>query len=467
MSAANDYLSGLRAPVTEEVTCVDLEVEGEIPTGMNGSYVVNSPNPRFAPKGRYHWFDGDGMVHGVQLEGGRATYRNRYVRTAGLAAEEAEGGALWGGILDPFDPTSDRSPDKNTGNTDLVWHADKLLALWWLGGEPYALDVPSLDTAGSVDFGGKLTCGVAAHPKVDPVTGEMMFFDYSPYEAPYLQYGVVDGAGQLTHQMAIDIPGPRLFHDIAITERYTIFMDLPMLWHGGALESGKRRVDFRPDMPSRFGVIPRHGTPDQVRWFEAPACYVYHTINAHEEGDEIVMTACRIENPLPRVPHDAELHIPRLYFLRLEPYLTRWRFNLETGAVTEDKLDDVPTEFPRMNDAFLGRKSRFAYNPRLAREPTLLFDGVIKYDLETGRSDVHSFGADRFGDEAVFVPRPGATDEDDGWLVSSVHDRVEGKTALEIFDPRDMGAAPLARVSIPKHVPTGFHACWVPGGNES
>jgi carotenoid cleavage dioxygenase-like enzyme len=160
-----------------------------------------------------------------------------------------------------------------------------LLALWWLGGQPMELSVPDLETVGPVDFGGTLSCGVAAHPKVDPQTGEMMFIDFCPYKTPYLRYDVISSAGQVTHHQVIDVPGPSLFHDLAITAHHTVLMDLPMVWDPTRLEQGQRRVRFQVERPARFGVLPRHG--GAVQWFEAPACYCYHTINAWEEpGDD-------------------------------------------------------------------------------------------------------------------------------------------------------------------------------------
>ncbi len=226
-ASVNPYLSGPFAPQPQEIAAHDLlAVEGEIPRELRGMFVRNGANPRFAPPGRYHWFDGDGMIHGVHIEDGRASYVNRFVRTRALAEEEGAGHALWGGILDPIPPERRTAPDKDTANTDLVWHDGRLLATWWLGGVPYELAVPSLDTVGPYSYGGRLGCGLASHPKHDPRTGELIFFDYSPYRAPYLTYGVASADGTRITTTPIELPGPRLLHDIAITERYTLFLDL-------------------------------------------------------------------------------------------------------------------------------------------------------------------------------------------------------------------------------------------------
>jgi carotenoid cleavage dioxygenase len=324
------------------------------------------------------------------------------------------------------------------------------------------VQVPSLDTVGPYSYESRLGCGLASHPKVDPRTGELVFFDYSPYRAPYLTYGVASADGRSVTTTPIELPGPRLLHDIAITEHHTIFLDFPMLWELDRLASGRRRVGFDTRLPSRFGIVPRHGTNADVRWFEAPPCYAYHTINAWEDGDSIELIACRIENPLPSTL-EPDGKIPRLFFLELNPFLTRWRFDLTTGAVTEERLDDRPTEFPRMNNQLLGQRTSISYNPSIAQASELLFDGVIKYDLARGTSDHHRYGAGRFGGEVVFAPRAGGTAEDDGWLVTFVHDSATELSELVILDAKDVAGKPAARIHIPQRVPIGFHAWWVRG----
>lgn len=454
------YLTGPFTPVQTEVTAEGLTVIGEVPKDLAGMYVRNGSNPRHAPRGRYHWFDGDGMVHGVHFQQGSASYRNRYVQTAALREETAAGHALWTGIMEPPDLRRPGGPFKDTANTDLVFHAGRLMALWWLGGACHQLSLPALETLGVVDFGKPLRKGLSAHPKVDPVTGEMMFFDYQ-LRPPYLTYGVISATGELVREVPIELPGARLQHDIAITAKHTILMDLPLMWDPALLAKGKTRVRFYPDIPSRFGVIPRHGGAGDVRWFEASACYMYHTINAWEEGDEIVLLGCRIENPLPESV-DSTRVIPRLDALALEPYLHEWRFNLATGAVRERRLDDVMTEFPRMNNEVLGRPSRYSYNPRIAPESTLLYDGVIRYDTAAGTSTAHAYGPGRFGGEVAFAPRVGATHEGDGYLITFIHDQREGRGEVLVLDAQNVDAAPVARVLLPQQVPAGYHSWWVP-----
>jgi carotenoid cleavage dioxygenase len=418
-------------------------------------FVRNGPNPQFSPIGRYHWFDGDGMLHGVLLSDGKAQYCNRYVGTKGFLTERDAGHALWTGIVEMSQPSSPDGSGKNTANTALVWHAGQMLALWE-GGAPHKIKLPSLETDGLYTYNGKLVSAFTAHPKVDPGTGEMMFFGYSPATPPYLQYGIVSAGGELLRTVPIDLPIGVMMHDFAITEHYTIFMDLPLTFSIQRMQRGEPVLMFEPERPSRFGIVPRHGDNSSIRWFESPACYVFHTLNAYEEGDEVVLVACRMNSTTVLMSEksgsETEGESARLY---------RWRFNLSNGMVREEALDDRPSDFPRVNEQLLGRPTRYGYTAKMAPTPLPLFDGLIKYDLTNGSSQTHEFGRRRYGGEAVFVPRPGATAEDDGWLLTFVYDEVEETSELVVVNALDVTAEPIARVVMPRRVPYGFHGSWV------
>ena len=369
------------------------------------------------------------------------------------------GEAVWTGINERPDFSHPGGPFKDTANTDLVFHAGRLLALWWLGGPCYEVALPSLETIGEYDFGGTLTTGLTAHPKLDPVTGELMVFDYDVAAAvPDLQRHV-GGGSRWCIAPTIDLPGPRLLHDLAITAQHTIFLDFPLMWDPELLARGKTKVTFRTDMPARFGILGRHANGDAIRWFEAETCYMYHTINAWESGDEVVLVGCRIDNPL-AAPVDG-VTVPNIDVLRLQPYLHEWRFNLVTGAVRERALDDVMTEFPRMNNERLGRPTQFSYNPRIAEQPELLFDGFVKYDTGTGVGTAHGYGDGRFGGETVFAPRIGANAEDDGYVLTFVTEAGTGASEVIIVDAQRVEDGPVARIEIPQRVPIGYHAWWV------
>jgi carotenoid cleavage dioxygenase len=461
----NPYLQGAFAPVYEERTAEDLPVTGELPRDLDGVFLRGGPNPIFAPRGRYHWFDGDGMVHAVHFRDGRAAYRNRWIATSGLEAEQRAGHALWPGYMERPDPQAPPGSGsdgwlKDTANTDLVFHNGAVLALWYQCGLPYRLDPRTLATLGPERFGGRLPRQVSAHAKVDFATGELLFFDYAT-KPPYLVHHVVSAKGELVRSTEVALPGPRLPHDMAFTERYSILMDLPLFWDPQLLERRVHRLGFHPELPSRFAVLPRAGGP--VRWFEAEPCYIYHVVNSWEEDDSIVMDACRVVDPGARPQGDGPL-ARMLATLRLDARLHRYRFDLRTGATREERIDEHNAEFPSIDASRMGRPTRYAYLPRIAADaPTLLFDAILKIDTLSGRVETHAFGPGRYCSESPFAPRVGARGEDDGYVVCFVHEAGGGPSEAHVLDARDFEAAPRAVVALPQRVPVGFHACWVDG----
>lgn len=258
--AHGPMLTGPFAPVLQEDVLTDLPVIGKIPPDLNGVYLRNGPNPRFKPKSKYHPFDGDGMIHAAHFESGKVTYRNKWVRTEGWKANDAAGQENYWGIFSSMKGREDM-PLADVANTDVIGHAGKAVATWYLAGKPHLLDPITLETIEAVDYSEKPGHGVSAHPKVDEVTGEMMVFDYFDHH-PYMAYGVVDKTGKLVHHVPIELPGSRLPHDMGITENYSILHDLPVYHDEAALAAGRHKIRFNASMPARFGVILRFGQPE-------------------------------------------------------------------------------------------------------------------------------------------------------------------------------------------------------------
>jgi carotenoid cleavage dioxygenase-like enzyme len=460
----NPYLHGIHAPTVHETTAVELEVEGELPKDLYGAYVRNGPNSVFQPTNLYHWFDGDGMVHAVSFRDGVASYRSRLVRTRALADEQRAGRALWPGILGPFDFDAPRHFLKDTANTDVLWHNGRLLALWYLCGEPYRLDPLSLDTLGIEDFGGKLESTVSAHPKVDERTGELVYFTLSD-EAPFMRYGVVSKDGELVHEIPIELPGPRATHDITITENFSILHDFPF-FHDVELQRriGHRVARFHRDMPSRFGVLPRRGTSDQVQWFEFEPGYVLHMVNAWEEGDWIVMDGCFQPDPtIVRKREEGEL-ASMLGYLRIRAHLRRWRMNRVTGETQETDLDDLNVEFCLPDTDLYGVKTRYSYHQHLPLDMyTVDFHALVKYDHSDGSCVRFDYGEGTVASEAPFARRLGGSDEDDGYVVTIATHAADLRSECWVFSARDIERGPLAKVALPNRVPPGFHAKWIAG----
>ena len=473
-SITSPYLEGNFGPVREEVEASDLRVIGELPVGMDGMFVRTGPNPQFDVIKGYHWFGGDGMLHGVRVAGGKASYRNRYVRTEGWQRENAAGKALWSSGLGAPEFDNPNGPGRgNTSNTALVWHDGRLFSLWE-GGDPHEIKLPGLETVGPYNYGGKLAHAFTAHPKVDDVTGEMLFFGYNSLgidmangtKQPYVQYSVASKDGQLVHTTPIDLPAGVMMHDFAVTERYSIFMDLPLTFSLERAMKGESAYLYEPDRGAHFGILPRHADQSQIRWFEAPPCYVFHTLNAFEDGDEVVLDACRMERIDLGALDSTAAPTPERKLIREDSRqcLYRWRFNMVTGAVKEEALDDVNSDFPRVNDSLVGRKARYGYTARFGGTSGMPeADAIIKYDLLTGKSEAHVHGPNRYSGEGVFVPRAGGTAEDDGWVVFYVYDGHSGASEFVVIDAQNMTAAPIARVPLPQRVPYGFHGAWISG----
>jgi carotenoid cleavage dioxygenase len=456
----NPYLHGVYAPVCTETSGDHLEIEGELPSDLHGSYFRNGPNSMFPPRDRYHWFDGDGMVHGLWFEGGRARYRSRWVRTEGLRIEMQRGGALWPGVLGPFERELPGGPLKDTANTDLIAYQGRVYALWYESGAMYELDPATLETRGVASFAGDLGRGVSAHSKVDERTGDLVFFGYGD-TPPYMWYGVRRPDGSV-HQTDITLPGPRRPHDMGMTPNWSILHDFPVFFDPEYLARTGRRIPlFHREVPTRFGVIPRFGLDADVRWFSFEPCYMLHVVNCWEDGDELVMVGCRTDDPTLR-PDRADGRLAgMLSFLRLQANLYEWRMNLVTGATSERKLDDTNAEFPMISPQFMGRKNRYAYLADIPLDIPATFDALLKVDLHTGRTERFAYGPGVYGSEAPFAPR-GEGAEDDGYLMTFVTDTNDWTSACWVFDATQVAAGPIAKVKLPHRVPAGFHATWLP-----
>jgi carotenoid cleavage dioxygenase-like enzyme len=448
------YLEGSFAPVADEIAVERLAVVGELPAELDGTYLRNGPNPQFPPLGRHHWADGDGMVHAIELGGGRATYRNRWVRTKGFELERKRGRALWTGQLERPQLDHPDGATKSTANTSLVFHAGRLLALQDQG-DPYELAPGDLATRGPYTFGRRLRHALCAHPKIDPASGELFAFGVSPIAKPHLAFSTVARDGELTHTTTLDLPGGVWMHDFAVTDRWAVFMNHPYTYDIRRLLRGEPLAAFQPERGSFLGLLPKRASGNEVRWFAVAPCFALHVVNAWDDADDaVVVEACHRWSIDPLAESEGRA-VDR-------PVLWRWRIELRSGRVREEQLDDRPAELPRIHDGYAGRRARFAYAARLRDDVQLpLASGLLKYDLRRGGAEEHAHGAGCNGGEAVFVPRPGARDEDDGWMLFLVHDEIEARSELRVVDANDFTAPPRARVILPQRVPHGFHGLWL------
>ena len=143
--------------------------------------------------------------------------------------------------------------------------------------------------------------------------------------------------------------------------------------------------------------------------------------------------------------------------------LWRWTIDLVRGTVREEQIDDAPADFPRVNDGLVGLPARWGYMASLnAKAPTLtLGQYLYKYDLGTGARITRDFGADSRLGEPIFVPREGASGEDDGWILALRHDESQDQSALVILNAQDFDGEPAAEIIMPRRIPYGAHGNWM------
>ncbi len=460
------YLNGAWTPLHEEVDATDLTIlEGAIPTDIDGIYIRNTENPVHQPLGRYHPFDGDGMLHRISFQNGTANYRNRFVRTREFIAEQVAGQALWGGLMDgpgvSLRPgTGAHGGLKDASSTDVVVHGGRIVSTFYQCGEAYWLDPDTLAQDGVASWGP--LDGVSAHPKVDETTGELLFFNYSKH-APFMHYGVVDRHGKIAHYIPVPLPGPRLPHDMIFTTNYSILNDLPVFWDEQLLKRGIHAVRMHDGLKSRFAIVPRYGATEDIRWFEADPTYVLHFLNAYEDGDEIIMDGYFQEDPCPRPLADAPDGFGHMMAYvdehSFKPKLHRWRFNLQTGKTREHHMDDRILEFGMINQRYNGKPYRYAYSTT-TKPGWFLFNGFVKHDLHTGQSWRVDLPEGRFASEAPFAPRINAKDEDDGYLVSFIIDETAGTSECILIDCKRFEDGPVVRIALPHKISSGTHAVW-------
>lgn len=461
------YLNGAWAPVLEEWDDDACPIEGSIPRDLDGVYLRNTENPVHEPLGKYHPFDGDGMLCGMRFRNGQAAFRNRFVRTRGFVTEQDLGRAVWSGLAQ-VPPLSERPGWgaqgylKDASSTDVCVHGGHALTSFYQCGELYDSDPVTLEQRGVVSWGGAFPRdGVSAHAMPDAVTGELLWFNYSRH-APYMHCGATSAAGEVLHQREVPLPGPRLPHAMMHTPRFYILNDFPLFWDAELLQRDVFAARLH-DLPSRFALVPRRGEPGEIRWFEASPTYVLHWINAREDGEEVILDGYRQQHPMPpplagAPPRYAQM-MAYLDLHSMRPQLWRWRFNLRTGQTREEKLDDAICEFGSINRRALNRAHRYVYS--MTGEPGwFLFNGFLKQDLRAGTQETVRFPAGVFGSEMPFVPRQGALSEDDGWLLTYVMDMNRQQSECWIYAAQSLRSGPVARVRLPLRIPSGTHACW-------
>ena len=444
------YLTGMHQPMDSELTLADLRIEGSIPADLNGRYIRIGPNPVEPPDPMaYHWFLGEGMVHGLKLKGGKVEwYRNRWIKSRAVSAALGQ----------PAAP-GPRNGDLDSPNTNIIVHGGETWAIIEGGGYPVRID-KNLETIAHDPFGGTLKGSFSAHPHLDPDTGELHAICWTVGDPDTIRHVVVDASGKVSRDEPVRVNAGPMIHDCMITKNYAIILDLPVTF------SMKRFIGgdvfpfaWNPKHEARVGLLPRNGKGEDTIWCPVDPCFVFHPCNGYEQADgTIVLDVCAYRNMFAGDANQG----PDTTDSRFE----RWIIDPIRMSVERRPLDSEPQEFPRFDERLTGKPYRYAYTIGEADHSNgaLLGDTrLFKHDLVSGTKRTRNFGTERHPGEFVFVPKSPDAAEDEGWLLGFVVDMVNDTTEFVILNAQEFEGTPRAVVHIPHRIPAGFHGNWIAG----
>ena len=446
LDAPHPLLTGIHAPMTEECTLFDLAVEGAIPAELDGRYVRIGPNPAKPDPRTYHFFTGDGMLHGVRIRDGRALwYRNRWIRSEEVA--DARGVPPAPGPRHVFD----------TVNTSVLHHAGTGWALVEAGSTPVRFD-ETLENQRYDDFAGSLPGSFTAHPRCDPATGELHAICYEATDPKRIRYNLVGADGHVQRSVVIPVRHGPLIHDCAITARYVVILDLPLTLSMRVVLSGHGfPYRWNTDHAPRIGLLPRGGGAGDLIWLPVDPCFVFHNANAYDLPDGRLVLDVVAYDRMFADENSGPDQRPRGF--------ERWTIDPVARTVEQETIDTTAQELPVIDDRRTGLPYRYAYAlgfPDRMDETLVGEAPLIKHDLDRRTATRHAFGKGRLAGEFVFVPRGVGGGEDEGWMMGFVIDADGETTALEILDARDIAAPPVATIRIPHRIPPGIHGAWLP-----
>lgn len=461
---------------TQEYDYIIEEIQGEIPKDLEGTLFRNGPGLLdINGAAIHHPFDGDGMISAVSFKNGQAHFRNRFVRTEGFVKEQAAGKIEYRGVFGTQKPGGwlNNAFDlnlKNIANTNVIYWGGKLLALWEAA-EPHRLDPRTLETLGIDYLDGILKPGdaFAAHPRFDPNcqldNGQpcLVNFSIKPGLSTKITIYEIDPQGKLLRCHVHTVPGFAFIHDFVITPNYCILFQNPVTFNPIPFLLGLRGagecVEFHPKQTTRIILIPRTPPYDGIKTFETKAGFVFHHANAFEVKDKIYIDSVCYKT-LPKVKVNS--NYKDVDFDNLDPgQLWRFELALNQGTVDAQTIDDRCCEFPAVNPNHVGRPYRYLFIGAAA-QPTgnAPLQALLKLDLNTQEQQIWSFAPSGYASEPIYVPKPSATTEDDGWVLMMVYDGSIHRSKIAIFDGRQINKGPIASLYLKHHIPYGLHGNW-------
>jgi carotenoid cleavage dioxygenase len=461
---------------TEDPAPLPMALHGRVPRALSGAFYRNGAAGHALGGLRYaHWFDGDGAVQRYEIRDGRITHSARFVRTEKFVAETAAGKRLrqaYGTAVPGAEPLT--GPDSlNTANINVVPHSGRLLALWE-GGSAHAIDARTLATLGPVRWADELAgLPFSAHPRVEP-DGTMWNFGASHLQGLLTIYRI--GAdGRLAQHHTLRVPELPMLHDFAVTARHLVFPLPPFVFEPERFKDGALFHDshlWRPELGLRAMVLEKARLDAPPMWFTLPAGFVFHIGNACEQAGVIRLdcmrsaSAWQVQHGMMDVMcgvHSAQDHT---HMMSVELDLAAAAGGAaRCGRATQEVLAPA-AEFPRVDPRHIGRDYRTVFTAvHMGAAPRPGYDGVMRVDMQSGRTERYFYGDDVLVEEHVFVPHAarGTPREGEGWLLGSALDVARGETLFSVFDATNLAAGPLAQARMPRLMPLGLHASFVQG----
>jgi all-trans-8'-apo-beta-carotenal 15,15'-oxygenase len=441
------------------------QVRGRFPDAVAGTlYRIGPAGHELGGQRYHHWFDGDGMVQRLVIEGRQVHHHGRYVATPKRVAELRAGRRLTEafGTVPPHVEPPTSADSINVANTSVLPLQGEVLALWE-GGSATRIDARTLDTLGPKSWRADLAgMPFSAHPKVDP-DGTIWNFGVGTGQGLLALYEIAP-EGLLRRAAVVPVADLPMVHDFAVTERHLVFLMPPLVYdsRGKQRAAGASFLDahvWRPELGMRALVIDKKDW-DKRQWLTLPAGFLFHVGNAWEEatpgGTRIHIDYARSGDASSIFTSNREVMRGRLV-RSAEAWLTVATLDLGTGRATQNVLE-LDAEFPRIDPRRVGLRHRSVVHATQQVQGRPGFGAIARTDVETGRSQRFVYGPQAMVEEHVFVPdgrRP-------GWILGTVLDLAQRKTVLSCFAADQLGAGPVAQAILPRALPLGLHGAFVP-----